>query len=185
MNSSSLTPSYRRTPLPIDNDTFGETLQIPICVVRAIDQLLPKKVRGVNHENVLYLAGVVDANIRTASMVIAPQAETSPGNFKTDRKSHQQVLRALSGLELEIVAQVHSHPGPTVGHSDGDDELAFIKGEGFWSLVIPNYCGKGMLPIEDCGIHCYTTGQFRILDERAVSSRVHVIPDYLDLREDP
>lgn len=184
MNAASLSPSYRRKPLPIDTNTFGEVLQLPVSVVRAIDQLLPKTVCSVNHENVLYLAGVVDQNIRTAVMVIAPQAETGPGFFKTDRKSHQQVLRALSGVDLEIVAQIHSHPGPVVGHSDGDDDLAFIKGEGFWSLVVPNYCKNGLLPIESCGMHCYSDGAFRILDEQAVSARVRLLPDYLDLLEE-
>lgn len=173
---------YRKTPLPIDRSRSGETLRLTQGVIAAIDRFLPKTVSGRSHENVLYVAGQIVGNVRTGLTVILPVAETGPGHFRTTVTSHSAVLRELARQDLALVAQVHSHPGGAVTHSDLDDEGTIIKGQGFWSIVVPNYGKHGFEPIYRCGFHCFQGGAFRVLTEEAVRSRISVIPGFLDLR---
>jgi len=85
---------------------------------------------------------------------------------------------------LHIVAQVHCHPGRGVSHSEIDDEEAIVRADGHWSVVVPHYGLHGILPLTQCGIHCYTQGEFRRLDGRAIATRVSIIPDWIDMRGD-
>ena len=49
----------------------------------------------------------------------------------------------LARAGLELIGQVHSHPGRFVGHSDGDDERALMPYDGFLSIVVPHYGRRG------------------------------------------
>jgi hypothetical protein len=72
-----------------------------------------------------------------------------------------------------------------VDHSDGDDEGALVRFEGYWSLVVPLFARDGVLPIERCGVHVFRDGAFRRLSIEAIGTRVKVIPSVLDLRKEP
>jgi len=178
-----MTTSYRRKPLPRDSRLDGPRLVLQSSVVALLAEHLPKSVRGVSHENVAYLGGFSIGDIKYATTVVLPAAITAPGGYETDAKSHRAVTQALCSVEYEIVAQVHTHPGKAVYHSDPDDELAFVKGEGFWSIVVPNYAGKGVLPLRQCGFHLYSRGDFRLLTLAAVSNRIRVEQSLLDVRQ--
>jgi proteasome lid subunit RPN8/RPN11 len=182
-STSALIETYRVKPLPVDRSLSGETLRLTQGVISAIDRCLPKTASGQGHENVLYIAGQIDEETRTGVSVILPLAETGPGHFRTSIESHSAVLRELARMGLALVAQVHSHPGAAVTHSDLDDDGTIIKGKGFWSIVVPYYGRRGFEPIERCGFHCFQSGVFQVLSREAVSSRVRVIPNVLDLRQ--
>ena len=174
---------YRRKPLPIERDRRGPTLILTNSVVESVGRLLPKRVRRKYHENVLYIAGILEPMRRTGLTVIAPKSETGPGHYRTDRTSHSEVLDVLGELGMVVVAQVHCHPGEGVYHSDADDDLAFVRAEGHWSIVVPHYGRKGMLPLAQCGFHRLHEGDFAYLSDEAVEARVKVIPASIRLTE--
>jgi len=174
---------YRIRPLPVDTALNGYRLLLTTKVIELVASMLPKRVDGRSHENVLYLAGSIDGITRCAFEVVVPKAKTAPGSYTTSRDSHAEVLWNLSNRNLVVVGQVHCHPGGAVYHSDADDDLAFIKGEGFWSIVVPNYGEDGMIPLSSCGFHCYSNHAFRLLKEPAVSNRVIVAKDRPDQKK--
>lgn len=177
-----MTYDYRFRPLATDDNESGDVLVLTQSVLATMNAMLPLQVNGVFHENVLYLAGTIEDFKRTATTVIAPRAKTSPRAYDTDVRSHAAVVDAVGRLDLCVVAQVHCHPGDAVYHSDADDDLAFVRGEGFWSIVVPNYGRKGVLPIDQCGFHCFSGGEFRLLSPRAAKARIQVLPNHVDLR---
>ena len=85
------------------------------------------------------------------------------------------------------IAQVHSHPSDWVDHSEGDDLWASFKIEGLVSIVIPNYCKGGMLPLTNCGVHRYINGNFIRLSEKYITSHFRLVnnekADFVDLRK--
>lgn len=174
--------SYRERPLPIDDRLRGPRLILTSEVVSQLAKLLPKFVSGQGHENVAYLGGHDLGDLRFACSVIMPKAKTAPRYYDTDIASHAEVILALSDLDVEVVGQVHTHPGSAVYHSDGDDDLAFVKGEGFWSIVVPHYASNGILPVSQCGFHLYADGAFHLLTPEAVAARVSVQSTLVDLR---
>jgi proteasome lid subunit RPN8/RPN11 len=49
-----------------------------------------------------------------------------------------QVMGLALDLDLQVVAQVHTHPVDAF-HSDGDEDGANIRYPGFYSIVLPDY----------------------------------------------
>jgi hypothetical protein len=113
---------------------------------------------------------------------VSPTASTTWGSFSTDLRSNAALIDALAQFELTLVAQVHSHPGNWVDHSDGDDAGAIVRFDGFWSLVVPNFARGGMLPLSAVGVHVFADGAFRRLSQGALAARVRAVPAAIDLR---
>jgi len=174
---------YRKKPLPLDKALNGTTLLLTGSVIDSINCLLPRRVERDLHENVLYIAGVIEPTRRIGLFVIAPKAETGRGYYHTDRASHAEVLNVLDEHDLAIVAQVHCHPGELVYHSEADDDLAFVRVEGHWSIVVPHYGLKGMFPLDRCGFHRFQNGTFALLTKEAVAKRIKVIAPSIRLTE--
>jgi len=70
--------------------------------------------------------------------VFAPEARTTEGSFHVPPPAMLFCMRAAARFELQVVAQVHTHPGQAY-HSDGDVEGARIRYPGYTSLVLPDY----------------------------------------------
>ena len=102
--------------------------------------------------------------------VIAPQATSAPRRVVATNTANARVVKELVDHRFVHLAQVHSHPGAWVDHSDGDDEWAAFKHHGLLSLVVPNYCRRGMLPLAKCGVHRYQDGEFKRLSDKYVES---------------
>jgi proteasome lid subunit RPN8/RPN11 len=88
----------------------------------------------------------------------------------------------LSSTGLELIGQVHSHPGEFVGHSKGDDRRALMPYEGFLSVVVPHYAREGMLPLTICGVHVFESSRFRRLQTVEVEAQFRILPEFSDLR---
>lgn len=106
------------------------------CVRALTDALRSSRER--RHEGVAYLLGRTDGVITLATTVFAPAARTTAGSFHVAARSMTFCMQAAGAYELQIVAQVHTHPGQAY-HSDGDVEGARIRYPGYASIVIPNY----------------------------------------------
>jgi proteasome lid subunit RPN8/RPN11 len=135
-------------------------LAISEAVVRASEQWLRAGFWRPT-EKVVYWAGIKRPDVCTALTVIRPDARLTRGSFRTTSEANAEVIAFLSDTGLALVGQVHTHPGASVDHSDGDDEDAFMPTENYISIVVPNYCRGGMLPIERCGVHRYEGRTFR------------------------
>ncbi len=98
--------------------------------------LAPEQPKG--HEGIAYLLGRTDGMVTLAVTAFRPEAKTTPGSFLVEPLAMARGVRAAADLGLQIVAQVHTHPGAAY-HSDGDVEGARIRYAGYASIVLPEY----------------------------------------------
>jgi proteasome lid subunit RPN8/RPN11 len=105
-----------------------------------LDDLMAALIRSQRerHEGIAYLLGRTDGAVTLAVGVFAPDAQTTPGSFHVPTRAMVSCMQAATRLELQVVAQVHTHPGQAY-HSDGDVEGAKIRYPGYVSLVLPDY----------------------------------------------
>lgn len=134
------------------------------------------------HEGVAYWAGRRADNECFITTCIAPAAQTTRGSFDTSSHTNAKVIMYLADAGLELLGQVHSHPGALVGHSDGDDERALMPYEGFLSIVVPHYARRGMRPLTICGVHIFEHSSFRRLQNSEIESCIQVFDELADLR---
>ncbi|HNP37743.1 MAG TPA: Mov34/MPN/PAD-1 family protein [Woeseiaceae bacterium] len=107
--------------------------------------------RRRHHEGIAYLLGQTDGTTTIVVAAIRPEATTTRGSFSVSAVAMAQVVRTATKAGLQVVGQVHTHPGEAY-HSDGDVEGARIVYRGFVSIVLPDY-GR-WLPALD-GAACY------------------------------
>jgi len=172
----------RLTPIPMDASITGCQLVLSQAIVPEIGKLLRSYGDPEAHEGVVYLGGVETPEQSAALVAIAPVATTTRGSFRTDLAANAAVVSTLATQGLTLIGQVHSHPGCWVDHSDGDDEGALVRFQGYWSLVVPAFARRGLLPLTRCGVHLYDQGRFARLTEAAIAARVRVVPQAVDLR---
>jgi hypothetical protein len=130
------------------------------------------------HEGIVYWAGKATNSVWIITTSIAPKAETTWGSFATSAASNAKVITFLATNGLELLAQVHSHPGSRVDHSDGDDHGALMPYENYLSLIVPNYAKDGILPLTRCGIHRFNNGQFKRLTTTEIKKLFQIIPSH-------
>lgn len=172
----------RLRPISADTSVIGRRLLLAHAIVPEIATILRSYGGNEAHEGAVYLGGVETAHQSVALLAIAPIATTIRGSFRTDLAANTAVVSTLATCGLTLIGQVHSHPGDWVDHSDGDDRGALVKFEGYWSVVVPTFARRGLLPLTRCGIHLYGQGRFARLTDTAVDARVRVIPQSVDLR---
>ncbi len=138
--------------------------------------------RGRPHEGIIYWAGVPTTSVWVIMTALAPEAETTPGSYRTSVSANAFVVASVNDLKLQLLGQVHGHPKDWVDHSEGDNRGAFMPYDGFLSVILPWYGLRGMLPLEKCGIHRFENGRFVALDAPEVIERFVVVPSSVDLR---
>lgn len=134
------------------------------------------------HEGIAYWAGVTTGDAWVITTVLAPEALTTRGSYRTSALANARAVNKVNELGLQILAQIHGHPGDWVGHSLGDDHGAFMPYEGFYSLVLPRYGCQGMLPLSRCGVHRYQDGRFVRLTPEQIEQQFLFVPTAVDLR---
>jgi len=174
----------RLLPILTDERLRGPRLWIPEPLLSETERLLRSYGGADDHEGIVYWGGIETSGGAVALTALSPTAATTWGSFRTEASANADVVLALARHELTLVAQVHSHPGDWVDHSDGDDAGALVRFQGFWSLVVPRFARSGMQPLQRVGIHLFEEGAFRRLGQNAVTARVHVLPVMVDLREE-
>ncbi len=140
-----------------------------------------------SNEGLVYWGGTRQGNVMTVLIVVAPETESNFGRVSTSNRANFDVVRTLNRNNLVQIAQVHSHPSDWVDHSEGDDEWAAFKIEGLISIVVPEYCKNGMLPLMVCGVHRYTQGNFIRLSDTYIEKHFKIVKDvncdFEDLRK--
>jgi Prokaryotic homologs of the JAB domain len=139
-------------------------------------------------EGLVYWAGIRKDNQVIVTTCIAPATDASRYNIGIDHVSNFHVVNALYANKLVHLGQVHSHPGTWIDHSDTDDEYAAFKIEGLLSLVVPNFCEEGMMPLTECGVHRFNNGEFHRLSDQYTKEHFEIITStvehFIDLRNE-
>jgi proteasome lid subunit RPN8/RPN11 len=169
----------QRKAVPLDRPIFWISTEL---LERTADVLRQSGTRGESHEGVAYWAGRRIGMESFVTTCIAPAARTTYGSFDTSSETNAKVIMYLASAGLELLGQVHSHPGVSVGHSDGDDRRALMPYEGFLSIVVPHYASRGMSPLTICGVHVFEKSGFRRLATGEIEERFRIVEELADLR---
>jgi len=151
---------------------ISEILWDEIC------QLLKEEKREV--EQVLFIEGLIFGSRRIATSIIIPDAHLSRGNYQISSDSILECSELIKGFNLKRVAQVHTHPGSNVSHSNYDDRNAYSFVDGSISIVIPNY-GSQNFDLSDCGVHEYMSGAW--LRHNSATPTIQIVPSIKDYRK--
>jgi proteasome lid subunit RPN8/RPN11 len=150
------TASRRQTP---------KLLMTEACLQQIRIGLEPEIRKG--HEGIVYLLGRTDGVVTLAVSVFRPEAETTRGSFSVDSRAMAVAVRTAARFGLQIVAQVHTHPGAAF-HSDGDVEGAKIRYGGYSSLVIPSF-GRNLSSLAGVAAYMFVQEQgWNLLDQSSL-----------------
>lgn len=69
---------------------------------------------------------------------LVPPQECASDRFYVSPSGMSEIFDVLRSGRLVVVAQVHSHPAEAF-HSDADDEMAIVRHEGAFSIVVPSF----------------------------------------------
>lgn len=121
------------------------------------------------------------SSVAVTTTVVVPAQRVSPGRFELAPEAVRAMGADLRRRGLVNMVQVHTHPGPGVGHSGWDDRHVFSQREETLSVVWPHY-GQDLPPLSAWGVHVRLSGVWRRLPASAVSERLRILPLALDLR---
>lgn len=142
--------------------------------LHAIKQCLLHEIQR-EHEGITYLLGRTNGSITLAVTATTPEAHTTYGSFEVSSVAMAQIVRSAAKLNLQVVAQVHTHPGLAF-HSQGDEEGARIKYNGYVSIVLPSY-GRHLPRLEGAAIYIFQDNQgFIPLQLEEVTIAPEIIP---------
>lgn len=160
-------PFYRPGPSPRPRLVLTQ-----VCVEALRACLEPEIRRG--HEGVAYLLGQTDGTATLAVAAVRPDAITSPGSFSVSAQAMAKVVRIATRVGLQIVAQIHTHPGKAY-HSEGDVEGARIAFSGFVSGVLPDY-GRRLPAFDGGAFYLYRSGTGFVV---VAPDRIGILPGRL------
>ncbi|MDA2928380.1 Mov34/MPN/PAD-1 family protein [Acidobacteria bacterium AH-259-O06] len=124
------------------------------CLHALQECLAPETIRG--HEGIAYLVGQNNGYTTLAAGAIRPRARTTEASFEVDASAMANVVRTAVTNGLEVVGQVHTHPGHAY-HSGGDETGARIAYSGYVSIVLPYY-GRQLPSLTGIAAYMYRTG---------------------------
>lgn len=162
-------PVYR----PVTPQQPRRLVMSAACVEALRASLAPEIARG--HEGIVYLIGQTDGFTSIAVAVFRPVATTTRGSFHVDTPAMRQVVEAANSHGLQVVGQLHTHPGQAF-HSDGDIAGALIRFGGFVSIVLPDY-GARLPSLDGAAIYMFSAGERRFVE--LVLSDLSVLPERL------
>lgn len=181
LNFFSLKAAKRITP----KDSF----EYKICekVISATDKILRQYGNLTpSNEGFVYWAGTINNLEITINSVIIPETDSDEQRVTVFSESNFHVVKSLSDNKLIHIGQVHSHPESLVDHSYGDNEWASFKREGLISIVVPNYCNIGLLPLTICGVHRFDKQKFIRLSGKYIEKHFKIVKGeckIIDLRD--
>jgi proteasome lid subunit RPN8/RPN11 len=111
------------------------------------------------HEGLVLWLGRTTGTSTVVLSALAPRTDHGPQKVLCDELAIGLATQAAHAVGLGVVAQVHSHPGSDIRHSDGDDQLVLMPFENMFSLVAGHY-GHGNLCPPTAGLHQYQDGRW-------------------------
>jgi len=143
------------------------SLKIPDKAVTATIAFLK---RAGRRESGLFWYGPKDTTGNgLVTYVVAPRQEMSWGNYHVSAQAIAEIVHRLPE-GWKPLAQIHSHPGKLVEHSNYDDRM--IMSKKILSLVFPTYGNiNGVFP-SGIGVHEWQNDYWHFLSDRDARSRV-------------
>jgi len=133
-------------------------------------------------ERVAYIDGVAASDdLSVATTLVFPNAKLYERHFEVTAEAMSQAGRHFRAYHLQRVAQVHTHPGDWVDHSQYDDEMAYSQHLGAVSIVMPNHA-RSRPALSNCGVHVREEQGWRMLAQSEISSYISLVPGLLDFR---
>lgn len=87
--------------------------------------------------------------------IIFPKQTKSAFSFMVSAEELDRINRELYNKKLELIAQVHSHPGKAF-HSHTDNKFPVVTTLGGFSLVFPYYGQTSKNDLKKCSIYLLT-----------------------------
>jgi proteasome lid subunit RPN8/RPN11 len=153
------------------------------AALAAAESMLPT-FRGPDgdHEGIAFLGGFEFEGLTLFTAAIVPDAEHTRGRVFCSREQVLAASRAGRAAGVSILAQLHSHPGASTYHSEGDDDMVLMPFERMLSLVAPHYGHYGLRPLDGLGVHQFQDGGWVVCDRASVRAGFRVLPTEVDLR---
>ncbi len=120
----------------------------------------------LGHEGIAYLLGLTTGDSTVIVAAIRPESHTTVGSFNVSSVAMARVVRTANNVGLQVVGQVHTHPGSAY-HSGGDDDGARIAYDGYVSIVVPGY-GRELPSLRGAAIYSYRDHKFAPLGAKAL-----------------
>jgi hypothetical protein len=159
-----------RPPAPCPYRIGTAKLHLPVKGLAATLALLQ---RAGRRESGVFWYGLrqLDGSCQV-QYVVAPQQRMHWGNYGVSAAALAEVVRRLPG-GWKPLAQVHSHPGTRVEHSNYDDQMASSRKA--LSLVFPHY-GRPTQPFPaDVGVHEWQADYWHLLQPHQAAERVVLV----------
>jgi hypothetical protein len=132
-------------------------------------------------ERVAYIDGIDCGDLRIATTLTLPNVDMHPTYFTVSGDSMSEAGQHFRRLDMQRIAQVHTHPGRDVRHSSFDDENAYSQMNGAVSIVLP-YHARPRPPLSECGVHLRGNCGWRRLSGREIENIIRILPGCLDFR---
>lgn len=147
----------------------NRVLKIPADGIRATLTLLQ---RAGRRESGLFWYGLRDAaGNGVVQHIAAPRQRMTWGNYHVPPDALAEIVHRLPDGQKPL-AQIHSHPGLRVEHSNYDDKM--LSSRRILSLVFPSY-GRPALPFpRGVGVHEWQTDYWYLLDDESAGRRTVV-----------
>lgn len=162
----------RLTPLPVG--TPRGRLVVSAVVLDATQRALAEVRSEVPHESLVWWLGRKVGDDTVVVSLIRPHTDSTPQSVMVSEVAAGVASRRAREFGLGVVAQIHTHPGTDLRHSDGDDELIFMPFEGMFSIVVAEY-GRGRLDSpKGFSAHQFQDGRWVLLDR--LTDAIFVVP---------
>jgi proteasome lid subunit RPN8/RPN11 len=153
-------PAYREVTTPAPT----RIILTESCLHAMQSCMAPEIEHG--HEGIAYLFGLTNGISTVIVGAIRPESHTTIGSFNVSSVAMARVVRAATNAGLQVVGQVHTHPGSAY-HSGGDVDGARIAYDGYISIVVPNY-GRELPSLRGAAIYAYRNHAFSRLAAKAL-----------------
>lgn len=155
--------------------------------------LIDKTVKSLRKQGVKFNEGLVfwagieaKDGSKFVTTCVYPKQQCSGISVSSNLIAGAKVVREIRKRGLEIIAEIHSHPGQWVGHSLIDDENPFVLAEGNISIVVPYFARKGMEPLWKCGVHIYSfRGGWKRLGRDEIAETFVILDQEITLEGEP
>lgn len=143
--------------------------RLPSGLIRATERVLRRygDLKPPN-QGLVYWGGEANFDSIDIKLLFAPRIVSDERRVVVDQRENSRYVSKLNNIGSRHIAQVHTHPGNIVDHSQVDNELAAFRVPGLLSIVVPSYCHAGMEPLTMCGVHRYDRWGFIRLTENYV-----------------
>jgi hypothetical protein len=155
--------------------TFIKRYYIPRYLFEKSIKVLRK--RGLlKQEGLVLWAGAAATDSEEAYIVslIVPEKGHWGGGVRLDIKTLLKLSEELEKRDLQLLAQVHTHPG-NFGHSLGDENRATSFRLGYVSIVIPDFALIDVRDLSMCYVYEYRGNfKWRLLGDDEMNRRFFI-----------